>query len=526
MTYDYLIVGGGSAGAVLADRLSADGSARVGLVEAGPDYRSSQVPEAMRGPNPHRVVTEAAYSPYRWDALQARRTKAQSPRRYWAGKGVGGSSSINGQIAIRGVPEDFDGWAAAGCRGWSFADVLPAFRRLEHDLKFGAREYHGDGGPIPIYRAPVHRWGAVDGAFAQAALESGHPWAEDHNAPGATGLSPYAINSRDGVRVSTNEAYLEGARDRENLTIHGDAHVDKVLFEGDRAIGVRVRIAQIWGELHSRVVILCAGSLHSPAILLRSGVGPRADLRALGIETRADLPVGASLQDHPAMFMPIALRDDCVSLDGERHTNACVRYDSGLGGAGPNDMMMVALNGFGDSLAIHTKGEGRPQRPGLVGVWVNQCFSRGTLRLVSANPFDAPEIDLNLLDHPSDLARMRDGFRRLQALGASPSIRDIGTVDAGFLEQRSDDEIDALLMKDAGDTQHPTSTCRMGADDDPAAVVDSECRVRGLEGLLVVDASVMPSVVRANTHLTTVMIAERMCERLLGERRPPMKEAA
>jgi 5-(hydroxymethyl)furfural/furfural oxidase len=511
MDYDYVIVGAGSAGAVLAARLSASPGVQVALIEAGPDYTTAQTPEAMRSPNPHEVIVGETYARYRWDELKSQRTRAQPHRTYWRGRGVGGSSAINGQIAIRGVPEDYDGWAAAGCRGWSFAEVLPAFRRMETDERFGALDYHGDAGPIPIYRAPVSKWGPVDQALAEAALDEGYPWAPDHNAPGSTGLSPYAINNRDGVRVSVNDAYLEPARGRNNLAIFGEALVDRVLFDGDRAAGVRVLQGGAWREVRGGTVILSAGAVHSPAILLRSGVGPAAQLEALEIAVKTALPVGESFQDHPAVFLPVRLEPFARPPKGFRHTNVCVRYASGLGGAGPNDMMMVAMNRFGDSLGHHVEADEAVF--GLLGVWVNQCFSRGVVRLASRDPSIQPVIEENMLDDPSDVVRMRDGVRRLLALAGRGSVAAIGQVDLA-LADASDAEIDAFALKNAGDTQHATSTCRMGDPSDPLSVVDGDCRVLGLEGLRVIDASVMPSVVRANTHLTAVMIAEVMAQRL------------
>ena len=413
---------------------------------------------------------------------------------------------MNGQIAIRGVAEAFDQWAAQGCTGWSAREIMPLFSVIEDDLTYGDRDGHGQGGPLPVYRAPADQWGPIDGGLRDAALASGYPWCDDLNGPDGEGVACYPINSRNGRRISTNEAYLEPARGRSNLEIRGRALVDRVLISDGRATGVRVLLdGEGAREIAAREVVLCAGAIHSPAILLRSGLGPAAELRHMGIAVLRDLPVGRHFFDHPLFRTTIQLREALRPTDRDtRHTNCCVTYSSGLAEGGKRDMILIAFNHRGIGV------------PGAIGAGLFNAFSRGTLKLASPDPSIDPIVDENMLADPRDIARMRDAVKRLAVITQQPALQGIadwirlGDTELTLPQAAAlpDAELDALLRRVTGDIQHAAGSCRMSGFADADGVVNPDGTVKGIGGLRVADASIMPADCRANTHFTTVVIGE------------------
>src|SRR5580704_783973 len=566
--YDYIIVGGGSAGSVMANRLSAKSANKVLVCEAGQDTPHDRVPPEILDSYPGTAYFDPRFH---WTELKVHTEvishnnpgERRVPlRKYEQARVLGGGSSINGQLANRGAPTDYAEWEARGAKGWGWNDVLPYFKKVERDMDFDG-PWHGKEGRIPVRRIFPNMWNGHAKAAAEAFKAAGYDYLPDQNGEYLDGYFPITISNAYDRRVSAAIGYLDpGTRLRANLTISTGTQVKELLFEGARCVGVKALVDGRETEFRGNEVILSCGAIHSPAHLLRAGIGPAGHLRDLGIEVRAALPgVGQRLIDHPAISLSSFIKPH-ARLNGitRRHILVALRYSSGMGGAPAGDMFAVCI----DKSAWHPVGE----QIGSLLLAVYKTYSEtGQVKLASADWRREPIVEFNLLSDRRDLERLMDAFRRVGRMQMSPAlqavtsdpfpasyserVKKIGEVTPrnraitgllaklmdgpaalrrylidhviveghGFDElMRDDDKLEEFTRKAAIGVWHASCTCRMGTEDDPLAVTDTAGKVRGVTGVRVVDASLFPAVPCANTNFPTLMTAEKIADAVLAGR--------
>lgn len=530
-TYDYIIVGAGSAGCVLANLLSASGEHSVLLLEAGGSDKNIliEMPTALSYP--------MASKTYNWGYdsdpephVDGRRITC--PR----GKGLGGTSSINGMVYVRGHAEDFAEWEDHGAKGWGYADCLPYFKRAE-TWQNGEDTYRGGEGPLGVSGGNNMAGNPLYQAFIDAGVEAGYPGTDDYNGYCGEGFGQMHMTVADGVRSSTSRAYLRPVLARENLTVMKRVLVDKLVFEGKRVTGVTGTHKGKPIELKAgKEVILSAGSIASPMIMQRSGIGPEKLLNDLGIAPQHVMPgVGQNLQDHLEVYFqfhckqPVSLNNKLglfskfligarwfffkSGLGATNHFESCAFIRSEAGRKSPDIQYHF--------LPAAMRYDGTPSIKGhgfQVHVGPNKPKSRGRVEIMSSDPSADPSILFNYLQHEDDVAAWRQCIRLTREIIAQPAMdafRD-GEIQPG-LDVASDDEIDTWVRENIESAYHPCGTARMGQVDDPSAVVDTQCRVIGLEGLRVVDASVFPTVPYGNINAPTIMVAEKAADLILGK---------
>lgn len=530
MEFDYIIVGGGAAGCVLANRLSANPDHKVCLIEAGPADKSPLIKI------PAGIVALMRSNKHNW-RYWTEPQKALNNRQVYIprGKTLGGSSAVNAMCYTRGHPWDFDHWASLGNKGWSYKDVLPLFKRSEN-YEPGENEFHGVGGPVNIgdLQSPL----AVSEAFVQAGVEAGYPATDDFNDDVQEGMGMFKVFQKDGQRFGAARGYLHPVMDRVNLTILTDTLANKILFDGKTAVGVDVTTRTKTQTLKGKHIILAGGAINSPQLLKLSGVGPAAELAEHNIPLVHDLPgVGENLQDHPDILVvqkskrwdTLSFSPKSLLIDGPLHVLKYILNRKGMltsnvaesGGfikSRPEEeipdlqfhMSCVRLDNHGLNLGFSV-GYGYSGH-----VCVLRPKSRGSVTLRDANPQSPAKIDPNLLAHPDDMETMVRGVKSVRRIFAQKALSP-WRGDEIFPGENveTDEQIREFIRQKADNIYHPVGTCKMGDDD--MAVVDGQLNVHGMKNLSVVDASVFPTLVGGNTTAPTLMVAEKASDMILGE---------
>jgi choline dehydrogenase-like flavoprotein len=530
--FDYIIIGAGSAGCVLANRLSADAGVRVCLLEAGKpdDSVLINVPFGIAG-----LLKGRTYNWYYGTEPQA---NLNGRKLYWPrGKTLGGSSSINAMIYMRGAPGDYDEWEALGAPGWGWNAILPIFRQLEHNER-GADAFHGTGGPLNV--ADLRNPNPLSSLFIEAAAKAGLEPNNDFNGAAQEGAGLYQVTQKNGRRFSAARAFLDAAKARPNLTIYTQAHATRILLEDKRAVGVEVSIAgQVQRLMAGREVILAGGAINSPQLLLLSGIGPREKLGRHGIEPLHELPgVGENLQDH--LDASIIIKDKSKRAigvgPGSVVTLARAFFEYRKSGSGMFASNAGEAGGFAKLspesarpevqfhfLPTALRDHGRKLTPGY-GMTLHCCQlrpkSRGAISLKSSDPFAAPRIEPNYLSHDDDaaelLAALKLGRRIMKAM-------DGGEIDPGP-KITSDAQLIEYIRNHAETIYHPVGTCKMGQDE--MAVVDDRLRVHGISNLRVADASIMPRLIGGNTNAPSMVIGEKAARAILADRNEILRPLA